>query len=80
MSESLEQDGPHLPEVYFDIARHDDGRFCVQLVRRNGATRKSYTPRVADVIGQMDRARLPVRTDDAELKRVCQELQLELLA
>lgn len=79
MSEHSAPHAPHLPDAYFDIARLEDGRFCVQLVRRNSPTRTSYTPRVADVIGQMVRAGLPVRTQDAELQGVCQDRQLQLL-
>lgn len=79
MSEHHAHGDQQLPDVYFDIARLEDGRFCVQLVRRNSTTRKSYTPQVTDVIGQIVRAGLPVRTRDAELQRVCRERQLELL-
>lgn len=80
MSETFRGDDEMTPEAYFDIARLDDGRFCVQLVRRNSTTRKSYTPRLADVIGQMVRTGLPVRTHDEELQRVCRDRELELLA
>ncbi|MFO7168390.1 MAG: hypothetical protein DIU80_010230 [Chloroflexota bacterium] len=69
-----------MPDAYFDIERLDDGRFCVQLVGRNSPTRKSYAPHLAAVIGQMVRARLPVRTQDEELQRICRDRELELLA
>lgn len=79
MSEPVQSDDQRTPDAYFDIARLDDGRFCVQFIRRNSTTRKSYTPRLTDVIAQMVRARLPVRTHDEELRRVCRERELELL-
>jgi hypothetical protein len=80
MSDTVRGDDQRAPDAYFDIARLDDGRFCVQLVRRNSTTRKSYTPRLTDVIGQMMHARLPVQTQDEELQRVCRERELQLLA
>jgi hypothetical protein len=79
MRETVRGDDHGSPDAYFDIARLDDGRFCVQLIRRNSTTRKSYTLRVSDVIGQMVRARLPVRTHDEELQRACRDRELELL-
>lgn len=79
MSEKVRGDDQTTPDAYFDIARLDDGRFCVQLVRRNSTTRKSYTPRLTDVIGQIVRVRLPVRTHDEELQRVCRDREFELL-
>jgi hypothetical protein len=81
MNEVSPQNGGHPPDSYFDIVRLDDGRFCVQFIKRGSIPRKSYTLRVTDVVKQLIRAgRLPVHTDDEELQRACRDQQIELLA
>jgi hypothetical protein len=81
MHDEFQRDDTHLPDSYFIIARLDDGRFCVELIKRGSTPRKSFTPRVTDVVTQMVRAGcLPVQTDDEELQRACRDQQIELLA
>jgi hypothetical protein len=81
MTELQRHDDAPKPDVYFDISRTDDGRFRVQLVRRGAAPRTSYAARLADVTRQIIRAqRLPVQTEDAEIRQACLHEQIELIA
>ncbi|HWQ12137.1 MAG TPA: hypothetical protein VNL77_05020 [Roseiflexaceae bacterium] len=71
---------PQPPDSYFEIARLDDGRYCVQFIKRGAPPRTSYTARVGDVVRQVLRAgHLPVRTRDDELRRACRDEQVVLL-
>lgn len=79
MTEHDARDDSHGPDAYFDVARLDDGRFRVQLVRRDAITRTSYAPRLLDVVEQMARARQPVRTQDDALRGMLRERQIALL-
>lgn len=81
MTEMQRHDDARMPDTYFAITRADDGRFRVQLIKRGSTPRTSYAARVTDVTRQIIRAhRLPVQTDDAELRAACSEQEIELVA
>jgi rRNA-processing protein FCF1 len=65
--------------AYLDVTRVSDGRYCVAFVRGE-FNRRSYTPSAEQVIVQAQRAgSIAVRTDDADLRRRCEEAGVTLL-
>jgi hypothetical protein len=72
-----------LPErkPHLDVVRLGDGRYCVQFVKDGAVPRTSYTDDAAAVVQQAKRAgNIPVRTIDAELRRICRDQLVELIS
>lgn len=75
-NEILPERKPHL-----DVVRLGDGRYCVQFVKDGSVPRTSYTDDPAAVAQQAKRAgNIPVRTADAELRRICRDELVELIS
>ncbi|HET9222354.1 MAG TPA: hypothetical protein VFO07_07620 [Roseiflexaceae bacterium] len=73
--QSLLQHGP-----YLDVVRLDDGRYCVQFVKPGAVPRTSYTGQADAVVKQARRAgNIPIRTSDADLRRICRDQLVELI-
>ena len=73
--QSLLQHGP-----YLDVVRLDDGRYCVQFVKQGAVPRTSYTGQADAVVKQARRAgNIPIRTSDADLRRICRDQLVELI-
>lgn len=69
------------PAAYLEVARLDDGRYRVQLVKEGAARRTSYAPNGAAVVRQAQHAgNLSVHTTDVELRGLCCHQQVGLLA
>jgi hypothetical protein len=67
-------------KAYLDVVRLEDGRYCVQFVKRGSVPRTSYTGQAGAVVKQAQRAgNIPIRTGDAELRRMCNDKQVELI-
>jgi hypothetical protein len=65
---------------YLDVVRLGDERYCVQFVKYGAVPRTSYTRQATAVVKQAQRAgNIPVRTDDAELRRLCRDQLVELI-
>ena len=66
--------------AYLDVVRLGDERYCVQFIKYGAIPRTSYTRNVGDVVKQAQRAgNIPIRTDDAELRRLCHDQLVELI-
>jgi hypothetical protein len=66
--------------TYLDVVRLEDGRYCVQFVKRGAAPRTSYTGHASAVVKQAQRAgNIPIHTGDAELRRMCDDQLVELI-
>ena len=73
--QSLLQHGP-----YLDVTRLGDGRYCVQFVKHGVVPRTSYTGQADAVVKQAQRAgNIPIRTSDADLRRICRDQLVELI-
>ena len=65
---------------YLDVMRLDDGRYCVQFVKQGAVPRTSYTGQADAVVKQAQRAgNIPIRTSDADLRRICRDQLVELI-
>jgi hypothetical protein len=72
---SLTHEGP-----YLDVVRQGDGRYRVQLVKHGVVPRTSYTGQASAVVKQAQRAgNLPIRTSDADVRRMCRDQSVELI-
>jgi hypothetical protein len=66
--------------AYLDVARLENGRYCVRFVKDGLVPRTSYTNHSDAVVRQAQRAgNIPVRTVDAELRHLCRDHLLELI-
>jgi hypothetical protein len=66
--------------TYLDVVRLEDGRYCVQFVKGGAVPRTSYTGHAGAVVKQAQRAgNIPIRTADAELRRMCSDQLVELI-
>jgi hypothetical protein len=69
-----------LEGAYLDVVRMEDGRYCVQFVKRGAVPRTSYTGYAGAVVKQAQRAgNIPIHTGDAELRRMCSDQLVELI-
>jgi hypothetical protein len=65
---------------YLDVARLEDGRYCVQFVKYGAIPRTSYTSQIGAVVKQAQRAgNVPIHTNDADLRRMCRDQLVELI-
>ena len=65
---------------YLDVARLDDGRYCVQFVKYGAIPRTSYTIHMGAVVKQAQRAgNIPIHTNDVDLQRMCRDQLVELI-
>lgn len=68
------------PYAYLDVVRLDDGRYRVRFVKDGVPPRISHTDDAGDVVRQAERAgNIPVRTEDAELRSVCDDRMVKLI-
>ena len=73
-------DGFQREGAYLDVVRQEDERYCVQFIKYGAIPRRSYTRHAGDVVKQAQRAgNIPIRTDDAELRRMCHDQLVELI-
>ncbi|MFL5806746.1 MAG: hypothetical protein ACJ8CR_34090 [Roseiflexaceae bacterium] len=77
---TINDNGLQRQGAYLDVVRLDDERYCVQFIKYGAIPRTSYTWHVGDVVKQAQRAgNIPIRTNDAELRRMCQDQSVELI-